>query len=349
MFERTCSVEDCERRSEKRGWCSTHYSRWRRTGTTELPERPTVCSEDGCDGKVSAKGLCRSCYQAAYYRANRETMLAYNKQYRADNAESLQAYAEQYRDENREVIRSKKRAYYDANRDKILRKAREYRLEHPEVHQAYYAANREREIARTRAWKEANPERVHKTRVVREARNREQINAYMRGLRKRDPEKWREKDRAWRKAKREAAKAEGRCVYRWGYGCQESAMDGHLMCWEHRVKENKKLRERWHREYEESYAERGLRDCWMCGCGYTDANPRNHDHLIPRSLGGPDDSWNIAPACRKCNVARGNTCLAETVAQYHPNGIPDGPVADAIQVALERVPTITQTDQEDQS
>lgn len=32
---RTCSVEGCDREHAARGWCSTHLSRWRRTGTTD--------------------------------------------------------------------------------------------------------------------------------------------------------------------------------------------------------------------------------------------------------------------------------------------------------------------------
>lgn len=30
-----CAVTGCEKRSRNRGWCSMHYERWRRTGTTE--------------------------------------------------------------------------------------------------------------------------------------------------------------------------------------------------------------------------------------------------------------------------------------------------------------------------
>ena len=30
------------------------------------------------------------------------------------------------------------------------------------------------------------------------------------------------------------------------------------------------------------------------------------DHRIPRSLGGPDELWNLQPACGPCNSSRGN-------------------------------------------
>lgn len=32
MTERTCSILGCERLHEARGWCDTHYARWKRTG-----------------------------------------------------------------------------------------------------------------------------------------------------------------------------------------------------------------------------------------------------------------------------------------------------------------------------
>lgn len=35
LDEKLCSVELCERPIEARGWCGTHYARWRRTGGVE--------------------------------------------------------------------------------------------------------------------------------------------------------------------------------------------------------------------------------------------------------------------------------------------------------------------------
>lgn len=130
------------------------------------------------------------------------------------------------------------------------------------------------------------------------------------------------------------ARSEGRCVYRTGRGCQRPAEDGVVLCREHREKVNEKARLEAQRVFDHSYAERGLRECWMCGGHYTAANPRQHDHLIPASRGGPDDLWNMAPACRRCNVRRGNMPLPETVARLYPQGIPAGPIADAIAVVM---------------
>jgi hypothetical protein len=35
MPDRTCSVDGCDNPIDARGWCHTHYERWRRTGTVE--------------------------------------------------------------------------------------------------------------------------------------------------------------------------------------------------------------------------------------------------------------------------------------------------------------------------
>ena len=42
MAQRTCSIEGCVRPRKSRGWCNTHYERWRRHGTTTDPHRPTL-------------------------------------------------------------------------------------------------------------------------------------------------------------------------------------------------------------------------------------------------------------------------------------------------------------------
>lgn len=62
MAESTkCSVEGCTRTGDSRSLCKTHYSRWRRTGTTdklkrEQPKRQ--CKHGGCDRSSHSKGYC---------------------------------------------------------------------------------------------------------------------------------------------------------------------------------------------------------------------------------------------------------------------------------------------------
>ena len=56
---------------------------------------------------------------------------------------------------------------------------------------------------------------------------------------------------------------------------------------------------------------RGLRQgrrwkCALCGRVGTRENPLNQDHIIPYSLGGPTEPWNLRWTCVECNMARGN-------------------------------------------
>lgn len=62
MSSGICSIEGCERRHYAKAICRLHYSRQRRTGTTDLLERPRVervpCSVDGCETSSKNRGMC---------------------------------------------------------------------------------------------------------------------------------------------------------------------------------------------------------------------------------------------------------------------------------------------------
>lgn len=64
---RICCVDGCENPVEARGWCRTHYSRWRRTGVAggaELLRKPSPasCKAVGCVSKTQALGYCNAHY-----------------------------------------------------------------------------------------------------------------------------------------------------------------------------------------------------------------------------------------------------------------------------------------------
>lgn len=65
MADRTCAIEGCEKPPRGGwGWCKTHYARWRRRGTLELPPekaRP-LCAVDGCERVVKTRGWCSMHY-----------------------------------------------------------------------------------------------------------------------------------------------------------------------------------------------------------------------------------------------------------------------------------------------
>ena len=60
MDIKECSIDQCNKIAEKRGWCGTHYRRWQRHGDPEKIVRNfhDGCSVDGCDRRHSAKGMC---------------------------------------------------------------------------------------------------------------------------------------------------------------------------------------------------------------------------------------------------------------------------------------------------
>lgn len=62
----TCSIEGCDRTAIARGWCSTHYSRWRFNGDPlEAREYDSTrkCKVEGCTLPHSSRGWCRKHYK----------------------------------------------------------------------------------------------------------------------------------------------------------------------------------------------------------------------------------------------------------------------------------------------
>jgi hypothetical protein len=57
----TCTIQGCERNRMTRGWCSTHYSRWRRNGNplrTLTPARVSGTPDERFWAKVNGSGVC---------------------------------------------------------------------------------------------------------------------------------------------------------------------------------------------------------------------------------------------------------------------------------------------------
>lgn len=69
VSKQLCTVPGCERALRARGMCATHYARWQKYGTTDLPPRPIrgeTCSVKGCARKAtyghSGQELCNGHY-----------------------------------------------------------------------------------------------------------------------------------------------------------------------------------------------------------------------------------------------------------------------------------------------
>lgn len=59
----TCSVEGCEGAVKARGWCQTHYSRWRRTGDVGAATPVRIHTLDGPDASFWTKvGKSATCW-----------------------------------------------------------------------------------------------------------------------------------------------------------------------------------------------------------------------------------------------------------------------------------------------
>lgn len=69
MGDRTCTVQDCDRKHYGRGFCYLHYKRMRSRGTTDAPAAfvPKACAVDDCERQAnvpgSARGWCGPHYQ----------------------------------------------------------------------------------------------------------------------------------------------------------------------------------------------------------------------------------------------------------------------------------------------
>lgn len=72
-----CSVAECEKRAVSRGFCDTHYRRWRKYGDPLLGARSVIkpCSVEGCPNPAEARTLCHGHYLALLRRGEWPTRL----------------------------------------------------------------------------------------------------------------------------------------------------------------------------------------------------------------------------------------------------------------------------------
>ncbi len=56
--EKKCSVESCKRPYRAKGYCVTHYKKWRRGEIETHKARYKLCSKEGCKKPAGRYGLC---------------------------------------------------------------------------------------------------------------------------------------------------------------------------------------------------------------------------------------------------------------------------------------------------
>lgn len=74
MREHSCNVKGCTKPHRAKGWCSTHYSQWKRgtLGNTRLYVKGgRRCKIHGCDRPFKALGLCKY-HWTQWYRGTLE-------------------------------------------------------------------------------------------------------------------------------------------------------------------------------------------------------------------------------------------------------------------------------------
>ena len=62
--EKMCSVPGCNKKAGYKNFCPMHYQRMKRLGTTELPDKETVCSVRDCGFPIYRDGLCKTHFDA---------------------------------------------------------------------------------------------------------------------------------------------------------------------------------------------------------------------------------------------------------------------------------------------
>ncbi len=59
---RKCSVEGCDRKHVRKGYCNVHSYRLKKYNSIDLPAKSPICSVEGCGKQVSCKGVCHTHY-----------------------------------------------------------------------------------------------------------------------------------------------------------------------------------------------------------------------------------------------------------------------------------------------
>lgn len=136
MPKRTCSAPDCERSHYSRGFCQSHY----RKARAARPDAP-VCSESPCDRVVYARQKCRRHYcdevlpgywdrsgdngdvhralGRAYYAANRERLLARQREWIKANPGYYTPHGRRWRAANIERARQHCNEHHQRRRAQI--------------------------------------------------------------------------------------------------------------------------------------------------------------------------------------------------------------------------------------
>lgn len=60
--------------------------------------------------------------------------------------------------------------------------------------------------------------------------------------------------------------------------------------------------------------------CFYCGVSFSLRKKRTVDHIMPKSLGGSNQKFNLVHACETCNVSKDNLLLHDWIKRLSPLG-----------------------------
>ncbi len=129
---KVCTIEGCDKKVMAKGWCSTHYQRWRFHGDPnhepQKQEKPLTCTVEGCENEYLQGGYCRSHYMRWYRHGDpmagnaspkfsgEEGRKEYRRLHYQQNKEK---YIEQAKRQPKEQTRKAKKKYRDNNIAKV--------------------------------------------------------------------------------------------------------------------------------------------------------------------------------------------------------------------------------------
>ena len=141
-----------------------------------------------------------------------------------------------------------------------------------------------------------------------------------------NPEKARASNAVRARKSREAAKAEGRCCWKNGYGCDQPAEEGRVFCPTHRSSNAASHARRSARQTAAMLADCAELDiyrCHLCELPILPDDEMHRDHLVPVAHGGADrceatGTTMLRPAHAYCNVSRQDDHVLVAVSRLNP-------------------------------
>lgn len=244
------------------------------------------------DSKDGFRGECRSCgkkKQREYYEENKDELSKYNERYYREHRCRILNNVKSYYKDNVDKVKQYQKTYYMENREKVLEYQREYASGRKEYKAIYDKMYREENIDRIRErgvqYRLRNAEYIKKAKLKYRIENRETI---------------RERNNQWREENREIINKRRR----------ENQHNLSIYCQRRRSRKNNLPSDLTKEDWSEI---KGVfnNECSYCGMGESEHIDKwgerlHQEHVIPLSKGGPYVYENIIPACKFCNLSKGN-------------------------------------------